>query len=39
MHLTEDCFVMTPEKMVEAIDENTIGEWEIFAVHHPASML
>ena len=24
--LTEDCFVMTPEKMVEAIDENTIGE-------------
>ena len=23
--LTEDCFVMTPEKMIEAIDENTIG--------------
>ena len=23
--LTENCFVMTPEKMVEAIDENTIG--------------
>ncbi len=24
--LTNDCFVMTPEKMIEAIDENTIGE-------------
>lgn len=25
VHLTTDCFVMTPEKMIEAIDENTIG--------------
>lgn len=30
MHLTTDCFVMTPEKMIEAIDENTIGGLPLF---------
>lgn len=25
MHLTNDCFVLTPEKAIELVDENTIG--------------
>ena len=26
VHLTNDCFVLTPEKAIELCDENTIGE-------------
>jgi hypothetical protein len=26
VHLTNDCFVLTPEKAIELVDENTIGE-------------
>lgn len=30
MHLTNDCFVLTPEKAIELVDENTIGKPHIF---------
>ena len=26
VHLTNDCFVLTPEKAIELVDENTIGD-------------
>ena len=25
VHLTKDCFILTPEKAIELVDENTIG--------------
>lgn len=26
VHLTEDCYVLTPEKAIALVDENTIGK-------------
>ena len=30
VHLTNDCFVLTPEKAIELVDENTIGQTIFF---------
>lgn len=30
VHLTNDCFVLTPEKAIELVDENTIGRPQAF---------
>ena len=32
VHLTNDCFVLTPEKAIELVDENTIGKPSIPAL-------
>ena len=37
MHLTNDCFVLTPEKAIELVDENTIGRLLVTScLHLPA---
>ena len=33
VHLTNDCFVLTPEKAIELVDENTIGRPPVSCLH------
>lgn len=33
VHLTNDCYVLTPEKAIELVDENTIGRPSVSGLH------
>lgn len=38
VHLTNDCFVLTPEKAIELVDENTIGRPQVSGLHSARSV-